>query len=265
MFHLYWQAVTHQGCVRERNEDAHGSFPLPEPVGGRVFVVADGMGGHRAGHIASRVTLASLEQTLTAWSGAQPGPVLPDKMVEMLVAAVETANRALLSESVQSPDRTGMGTTLTAAHLNGLNFSFAHVGDSRLYRLGQQGALVQISRDHALVAEMVRAGTLTEDEARVHPQRNVLTQALGLEQPPDIDRGTGKLEPDEALVLCTDGLTNVLEDGEIAAMLLEQPDQADRLIDLANQRGGPDNVTLVVIRPAPADRTGNQAAGSGGP
>jgi len=262
---LTWGAATDVGRLRDRNEDAYAIFQLPPPVGGHVFVVADGMGGRRAGHVASRLAVGALRAHLTRWSLRAAETPAPEAAVAALAAGVRAAHRSLLDYVQRYPECSGMGTTLTAVRVTPTQYQYAHVGDSRLYLL-RQGALRQLSRDHALVADLLRSGQITEQQARQHPQRHVLTQALGQEGDVEVDGGAGFIDAGDWLILCTDGLTSVLTDAELEARAAEaRGDPAQWLVELANRRGGPDNITVIVIRPGGPAAAGRTAAQGGGP
>jgi protein phosphatase len=221
-------AATDIGLVREGNEDA---YLLDDPL----FAVADGMGGHRGGEVASRLALETLER-LFGDDGA-------------LTEHVQEANRAVFERS--SLDRTvaGMGTTLTAAVVEGNRARLAHVGDSRAYLL-RAGELRMLTEDHTLVHRMVKQGEITEAEAERHPQRSVVTRALGVEHSVPVDEVIIDLEPGDRLLICSDGLTSMVEDGSIADILERDPDPqraADALVRAANDAGGVDNTTVVVV------------------
>ena len=217
------------GRVREGNED---SFLVEHPL----YAVADGMGGHRGGEVASQLALETVEELSRRGRGS-------------LAEQIREANRAVFERSAEDRAVTGMGTTLTAVVAEGDGVHLAHVGDSRAYLL-RAGALRQLTRDHTLVDRMVRTGEISEAEAEVHPHRNVLTRALGTE--PDVrvdEEDVGLLEGDR-LLLCSDGLTNMVAPEQIMAILGSTPDPqdaADRLVRAANRAGGVDNITVVVL------------------
>ncbi|MGH2681011.1 MAG: Stp1/IreP family PP2C-type Ser/Thr phosphatase [Actinomycetota bacterium] len=232
-------SATDIGRVRERNEDAI----LVEPP---LFVVADGMGGHRGGQVASQVALERLEELAGEGRGS-------------LSDHVRGANRAVWDRSVEDERLSGMGTTLTAAQVDGSSVVLAHVGDSRAYLL-RDGSLRQLTADHTLVARMVKSGEITEDEADVHPHKNVLTRALGTDEQVEVDEESIALLDGDRLLLCSDGLTGMVTEDQIQAILenSEQPQQAaDRLVKAANRAGGIDNISVVVL-----DAIGE---GNGGP
>ncbi|MGE5225555.1 MAG: Stp1/IreP family PP2C-type Ser/Thr phosphatase [Planctomycetaceae bacterium] len=221
--------ATDIGRVRDGNEDSY----LVEPP---LYAVADGMGGHRGGEVASQLALETLEERFAAQEGS-------------LADQVRAANRAVFERSASDRKVTGMGTTLTAALVAGGSAHLAHVGDSRAYLL-RAGSLRRLTEDHTLVTRMVKAGEITEAEAAVHPHRNVLTRVLGTEPDLDLDeQDVGLLEGDR-LLLCSDGLTVMVTEDQIQAILETTPsaqEAADRLVRAANRAGGIDNITVVVL------------------
>lgn len=222
-------SATDIGRVRERNEDS----VLVDPP---LYVVADGMGGHRGGQVASQVALETMETLATEGRSS-------------LAEHVRKANRAVWDRSEEDEQLSGMGTTLTAARIEGASALIAHVGDSRAYML-RDGALRQLTTDHTLVARMVKSGEITEAEADVHPHKNVLTRALGTDQEVEVDEDSIALEDGDRLLLCSDGLTGMVTEDQIQAILenSDQPQQAaDRLVKAANRAGGIDNISVVVI------------------
>ncbi len=219
------------GLTRSQNEDAL----LIEPP---LYAVADGMGGHRAGEIASREALTALLANAPRETDAKA-----------LARAVRAANRAVMESAAKSRTRTGMGTTLTAAMVDGTHVLVAHVGDSRAYLL-HGGRLTRITEDHSMVADLVRQGAITEEDARFHPQRSVITRALGSD--PDMVADVFEVhgEPGDRLLLATDGLTGMLPDDYITELLepTRTPEEAAaRLVDAANRAGGYDNITVIVV------------------
>jgi PPM family protein phosphatase len=222
-------SATDIGRVRERNED---SILVNHPL----YVVADGMGGHRGGQVASQVALETMEELATEGPGS-------------LADHVRRANRAVWDRSVEDERLSGMGTTLTAARIDGASALIAHVGDSRAYLL-RDGMLRQLTTDHTLVDRMVKSGEITEAEAEVHPHKNVLTRALGTDEQVEVDEDSLALLDGDRVLLCSDGLTGMVTEEQIQAILenSEHPQQAaDRLVKAANRAGGIDNITVVVI------------------
>lgn len=233
-----WGAATDVGRVRPSNEDAFVATP-------GLFAVADGMGGHRGGSVASRLALETLRERF----GSDDGP----RTTERLVRAVEEANEALVARAEEDPDLRGMGTTLTAMALvveqDREVLGVVNVGDSRLYLL-KDGELEQITEDHSLVATLERQGRITRAEAAVHPQRNILTRALGIDAKVMVDSWEILPIVGDRYLLCSDGLFNEVADGRIEATLRKLADPSEaahELVRLANEAGGHDNVTCVVV------------------
>lgn len=222
---------THVGRVREHNED---SLIVAAPL----YVVCDGMGGHAAGEVASEIAVSSI---------ARNAPQHPDAYA--LGQAVESANLAIIQAAKQGKGREGMGTTCTAAMLENEHLVIAQVGDSRAYLL-HNGRLQQITRDHSLMADLIEAGRITPEEAKVHPQRSVITRALGSDPRTEPDLYEIGVHEGDRLLLCSDGLTAMLDDNEIKDTLNRVADPqrcASRLIDQAVDAGGVDNVTVIVV------------------
>ena len=223
------------GCLRDHNED---SLVVTPPL----FAVADGMGGHAAGEVASEIAVNVL---------AERAPAHPDS--EALGRAVEEANRAVIRAAHEGRGREGMGTTMTAAMLEGERLIIAQVGDSRAYLL-HQGKLQQLTRDHSLMADMIEAGQLTPEEARSHPNRSVITRALGSDPHTQPDLYEINVETGDRLLICSDGLSGMVCDNEIESTLARVRDPqrcASQLVNEAIANGGHDNVTVIV-----ADVTG---------
>ncbi len=226
------------GCMREHNED---SLVVAPPL----YAVADGMGGHAAGEVASEIAVRTL---------ARLAPQGPD--TEALSKAVIAANYAVI-DAAQEKGRAGMGTTMTAAILEKERLAIAQVGDSRAY-LVHDGRMQQLTRDHSLMADMIEAGQLTEEEARVHPQRSVITRALGSDPNMQPDLYELNVAAGDRLLICSDGLTSMVEDRDIEATLKRTRDPqrcASVLVNDAIAAGGHDNITVIVV-----DITGNAAA-----
>ena len=224
-------AATDVGRVRDGTEDAY----LVDDGRG-LIAVADGMGGHRAGEVASATALEALRAAITS---GRP-----------LRESIEDANEAVFTKSRTDTDLRGMGTTLTAGTLvAGDTLLIGHVGDSRAYLL-HDGELRQVTDDHSLVEELVREGRLTADEAAVHPQRSIITRALGVDASVEVDVYPVALVPGDRLLLCSDGLTGMVQPDDIAAALRRESDPtraATQLVDAANAAGGEDNITVVVV------------------
>ena len=250
---LTWAVTSDPGLKRTSNEDSYSTRP---DVG--LFVVADGMGGHVAGEVASRVAVEAIEAFIQETAGADknrtwPFPFDPTISLEAnrLRAAFRLANRKIASAIADSQDLRGMATTASAVLLGPRGASVAHVGDSRVYVL--RGArLEQITNDHSWVEEQVRAGTLTPSAARQHPWRNVVTRALSGGEDPEVDVTEVSPRPGERFLLCSDGLFTVVPDSRIAEILGEQGVTLDsvarNLVEAANEGGGPDNITALILQ-----------------
>ena len=222
------------GCIREQNED---SLVVKAPL----FVVADGMGGHAAGEVASEIAVNTLAECAPDHADAAE-----------LGRAVEQANRDIINAAIAGEGREGMGTTCTAAMLEDDKLVIAQVGDSRAYLL-QSGELRQVTRDHSLMANMIDAGQITPEEARVHPNRSVITKALGNDPETVPDLYDVRVKEGDRLLICSDGLTSMIEDDEIQAVMNRIPDPqqcASTLVDGAIAAGGLDNVTVIVVNVA---------------
>jgi len=224
---------THVGKVRPINEDAALVMPVPG-----VYAVADGMGGHNAGEVASGLAVACIHKRLHE---RKPH-------VALLQNAVQETNIVLLQRAKEDPACLGMGTTLTLLCDQGSSALIAHVGDSRCYRY-RGGALEQYTEDHSVVGEMMRLGVLTPEEARVHPYRNVITRVLGTAGHVEVDIVEADVRPGDRFLLCTDGLCEQISDGEIAELLRAGCIEAaaDALLAAALDAGGTDNITLLLL------------------
>ena len=254
------KAATDLGLKRAQNEDSHGEWnPSPEERAkrGTLLVVADGMGGSRAGEVASRLAV----DTVMRFYREAPG----DDLLEDLHHAVEAANRVIHRESAAHPEHAGMGTTCTAVVLRDTDAFVAHVGDSRAYLI-QDGAIRQLTRDHSLVAQLVREGQLTPEQAKVDPRRNVVTRSVGVGPRVEIDaeHEPGVLRPGDTILICSDGLHGVVADDElqVAASRADLAEGCREAIELANRRGGPDNITVVLARVRAEDGAGSRPGGS---
>jgi PPM family protein phosphatase len=240
---------TDVGQKRDHNED---SFLVDEALG--LFVVADGMGGHAGGGTASRIAVETIRDHLrqaqgpggTAFEGGVPLEQSP--LRELLRSSVEDACLSIYRAAQGDPSLAGMGTTVTAVLLAGSNAFVAHVGDSRCY-LVRGANIYQVSEDHSLVNEQLKAGAITADEARHSRFKNIITRSVGFEADVAVDMMGVEVEAGDRLLLCCDGLTNLVEDPEILDVVGEASlDEAPgRLIDLANERGGDDNITVIVV------------------
>ena len=230
--------ISEIGLVRENNEDA---IYRDDDKG--IYIVADGMGGHKAGERASHL---AIETFLASFSTNGQTEDLPDQ----LVGAMAKANEAVYKESQAEETKQGMGTTFTCALVQQKRAIIGHVGDSRAY-LFRDGTLRQITRDHSYVMEMVKQGKLTLAEAAVHPKRNVITRAVGSKEPLSSDVFFETLRAGDVLLLCSDGLTTMVGEEEIATILEENlplEETARRLVDRANFYGGKDNISVILVQ-----------------
>jgi protein phosphatase len=220
-------------------------YASEEPVGNlpNLFVVADGMGGHRAGDFASRYTVEIIQKSIRANRERNP--------IKIIRMAIETANMKVLEKANSDENLAGMGTTVVVATVVGNYIYVANVGDSRLYLI--RDGIQQVTRDHSLVEEMVRMGEINREQARNHPDKNIITRAVGVRSRVSIDFFDMKLEKDDTVLMCSDGLSNMLEDGEIKEIIRtgshDLPEIALQLIGRANQNGGRDNIAVVLIEP----------------
>ena len=228
---LMWGARSDVGCVRSHNED---SYLVQSPL----FCVCDGMGGHAAGEVASSLAVETIAKTSP--NAADPA---------LLAASVEAANAAIIEAAANGLGKSGMGCTATCAYIEGNTIAIAHVGDSRAYLL-HEGTLIRVTRDHSYVEELVDAGEITADEARVHPNRSVITRALGSDPAMYADHFQLNIEEGDRLILCSDGLSSMVPDGDIETIASQSSTAqicTDNLVDAALAAGGGDNVTVVVV------------------
>ncbi|MEN8168753.1 MAG: Stp1/IreP family PP2C-type Ser/Thr phosphatase [Pseudomonadota bacterium] len=228
--------LTDAGRVREHNEDA-----IAWDTEQGWAVLADGMGGHNAGEVASAIAVEVISEQFNTTGTAEPAAILQ--------AAVEQANSAIYQQATSQPRLHTMGTTVVAIRLDGQTLHCAHVGDSRLYRL-RGGELQQLTRDHSLVQELVDEGMINAEQARSSKQKNVITRALGLEMGIEVEMSADTMCSEDCYLLCSDGLSDRLRDEEIAALLAGEalPEVARSLIDAANECGGEDNISVIVFQ-----------------
>ena len=236
-------SITDVGQKRTVNQDF--VFTSETPVGNlpNLFVVADGMGGHKAGDFASSYAVEVLLSTIREDENSNP--------VKIIRAAIETANTQLLREASDNEAMSGMGTTMVLVTIVGHYAYVANVGDSRLYLI-DENKISQITKDHSLVEEMVRMGEISRDDARNHPDKNIITRALGAGRDVDVDFFDIRLTPGDILLLCSDGLSNMVPDEDIRQVIrtsetLEETGR--RLVSMANDNGGRDNIAVVLVEP----------------
>lgn len=237
-----------KGLAREFNEDAMGVYRPADAQErarkGELFLVADGMGGHQGGEVASNLAVKTILRSYSTWTGVDVGAEL--------VAALQQANAEIYGRSGGQGGLARMGTTCVGALLRGSELHIANVGDSRAYRV-RNGQLEQLSRDHSLVADQIAKGVIDAEQARHLAYRSTITRALGQKPAVEVDYFLHTLQVGDAILLCTDGLSGQVQDAEIAAAVLRYPPEeaATRLVNLANQRGGPDNVSVIIVRVVP--------------
>lgn len=235
-------SMTEIGMCRKMNQDYFYASEMPVGNLPNLFLVADGMGGHNAGEYASMHSIDTIVKTaeMSIYSGPE----------EILENAIRKANQNLIAKAVEDTSMWGMGTTVVAAVISGSRLYTANVGDSRLYLVRDR--MIQITRDHSFVEEMVRRGEIDREAARNHPDKNIITRAVGAVEEIEIDFFQTELEPKDQILLCSDGLTNMIEDEEINRIIREQESlsgAAEELIRTANQNGGRDNITVIIIDP----------------
>ena len=224
---------THIGNVRKSNQDAL----LVQPGEFGLYGVADGMGGHKAGDVASRMAVDALKEALSA---ARPNE-------EALRKAIEKANAEIYAAQCENPDLNGMGTTLTVIWEDKRRILLGHVGDSRAYRV-RGGRIEQVSQDHSMVAELVRDGLITQEEALVHPYRNIITRALGVDAEVTADIISMNKRKGDKYLICSDGLSEYVRENEMMEILASMPmsEAADTMLSMALDGGGHDNISLVI-------------------
>lgn len=235
-------AITDKGKMRTTNQDY--VYASKDPVGNlpNLFIVADGMGGHRAGDLASRYTVETFINDVRNTDEHNP--------ISIIESAIRTANRALMEKANESEEYEGMGTTLVVATVVDKSLYIANVGDSRLYLVNNE--IQQITRDHSLVEEMISLGELDKESARLHEKKNIITRAVGadLELIPDffeVEYSSGDI-----ILMCSDGLSNMIEDNDIKNIVntgTELSDISHKLIEVANNNGGKDNIAVVLVEP----------------
>lgn len=233
-------SITDVGRKRQMNQDC--VFSSETPIGNlpNLFIVADGMGGHKAGDYASKCTVETMKEVALRSFEKDPAVILRD--------AIEEANERIFVKAGEEEAYEGMGTTVVAATILGKNLQIANVGDSRLYIINEE--IKQITKDHSLVEEMVRMGGIDREAARNHPDKNIITRAVGVSEQVLVDFFTVELTKQDTILLCSDGLTNMLDDEEILMIVRGQRDvveKAQQLVRMANERGGRDNISVVVV------------------
>lgn len=251
LLHIQTGARTDLGRVRKNNEDC---FAIEAAL--QLYVLSDGMGGEAHGEVASNLAVQTVLTHCKQAENSRATPIFGEVSTDVsertnrLASAVHLANRKVFETAASNPEQKGMGATIVAAWLDAQRLSLAHVGDSRAYLL-RAGSMEQLTADHSLVAEKVRVGILTPQEADASEMQSVLTRAVGTSRAVQIDTDEQALVVGDFVLLCSDGLTRMVTDPEIASTLLTSrsaQEAADRLVDLANDNGGVDNVTVIVLR-----------------
>ncbi|MGE6631354.1 Stp1/IreP family PP2C-type Ser/Thr phosphatase [Bacillus sp. NPDC077027] len=235
---------TDTGKVRQHNEDNAGIFEAKEDT--LLAVVADGMGGHLAGDVASKMAVSSLKEY---WEEETMIPNKPADKETWLISKIGDINQQVYEHARTNEECQGMGTTIVCALVNLQTVTIAHIGDSRCY-LMREGALTQLTEDHSLVNELVKTGEISKADAEYHPRKNVLTKALGTDHLVQIDAHTFEVDPEDQLLLCSDGLSNKVEQEKIIDILKQMTAPSEKvteLIQTANDNGGEDNITAVLL------------------
>ncbi len=234
-------AITDTGIVRNINQD-YIYYSL-ESIGclPNLFIVADGMGGHKAGDIASRYTVQGIVEKISTSAGKEP--------ISVINTAIEQVNKEIVNKAKESEDFTGMGTTLVVSTIIDGSLKVANVGDSRLYIINND--IIQITRDHSLVEEMVSMGKLDREAARTHKRKNVITRAIGGEAQVEAEMFSVELKPLDIVLMCSDGLSNMIEDSEIYKIVKNSANLQEAvltLVNTANHNGGKDNISVILIQ-----------------
>jgi protein phosphatase len=245
-------ARTDPGLVRGNNEDA---VNFDRPTG--LAVLADGMGGYNAGEIASGMATAFITSELSRWLGAAAGHANAREIKRAMEICVANANQSIYRAATTNPQYSGMGTTLVVGIFRGARLVLGHIGDSRCYRL-RDGTLVQLTKDHSLLQEQIDAGLITPEQASISANKNLVTRALGVDETVLLEVNEHRVEPDDIYVMCSDGLSDMVDDAIIAKWIgagLSMDQKAEQLIHAANNGGGRDNISVLLVRagsPVPA-------------
>lgn len=238
---------TSKGKIREINQD---SYYISDDENCPLFIIADGMGGHKAGEIASRMAVEIISSSFLDEIKAIGTDANDDSIINAIRNSINKANEEIYRKSVEVEEYSGMGTTVTMAYENNGKFFIGHVGDSRAYLL-RDNRLWQVTKDHSLVEELVKNGSITREEARFHPQKNIITRALGIDKEVEIDLIVKEKLKEDILILCTDGLTNMLNDNEIKELLISSDNMqkaCEFMVQLSNEKGGLDNISVVAVK-----------------
>lgn len=241
---MQFYSLTDRGLLRENNEDNCYSGEIG---GYTLLIVADGMGGHRGGETASR---KAIETVVSGLENSLTPKMLPGQIMLLLSEVLENANREIIALSKEASELVGMGTTCDICLIAKNTAYIAHIGDSRIYKLNRKkGSFKRLTKDHSLVEYMIETGTITEEEALNHPQKNIILRALGTSPETNADVSYEKLSPDDILLMCSDGLTNMLTEEDICKIISSDntpEERAKELVRRANETGGTDNITVVI-------------------
>lgn len=235
-------SITDIGCIRKVNQDFVYTSEMPVGSLPNLFLLADGMGGHRAGDYASKATVETMVEKIENSTDAEP--------VKVFREAISAANALIYEKASTEMAMEGMGTTIVAACLVGNELQIANIGDSRLYLINDK--IRQITKDHSLVEEMVRLGNIKKSEARNHPDKNIITRAVGVNDTVEADYFTVDVKEGDCILMCSDGLSNMVEDEQIR-LILEQGrdivDKVQKLVEAAKKNGGLDNISVILVEP----------------
>ena len=245
MMQYSYYALSDPGQVRANNEDA---FVFDDTLG--LALLADGMGGYNAGEVASNMATTLIKTALSPRLALNGKALAPAQIAQAISASVEAVNRQILDESISNADYAGMGTTVVAGVFQGAKLVLGHVGDSRCYRL-RGSSLKQITKDHSMLQEQVDAGFLTREQAAVAPGKNLLTRALGVEEVVKVDVHVHVVQEGDLFLMCSDGLSDMIDDSAISVVLnggKPLADMAEELVKQANANGGRDNVTVLLVK-----------------
>lgn len=240
-------AFTDKGKTREVNEDNYFVSEFDNVSGNGYCIIADGMGGHNAGEVASKIAIEVIKENIQRNYRKEAGDA---EIFELLKKSMQMANEVIYKESLKNDTQSGMGTTAILCLVHHSQLYIAHVGDSRVYMV-QNGTISQITTDHSIVEELINSGSITREEADNHPQKNVITRALGGEEHTEIDIYVQPLQDSDIILICTDGLTNMLSDSEILREIETYQDLqkvVEKLVRMANDKGGYDNITVVALK-----------------
>jgi protein phosphatase len=242
--------ITDIGRKRQKNED---SYLVNDKI--HLYIVADGMGGHAGGEFASKIAVSTVEEIIKGMDA--PKEIKASYFYEQpqeneegkLKRAITQAGSKIVQRAIEDPDLRGMGTTATVLYFENSKAYVAHVGDSRAYCV-RGGEIIQITEDHSLVNEQLKSGLITEEEAKTHQLKNIITRSVGVQEEVEIDTIVWDVQPGDSYLLCSDGLSNMVQNHEIREIVLQHntEEAARRLVDLANERGGDDNITLILVK-----------------